>query len=75
MASGPTEVPLQHCMQRWEQTGGAGSHRAAGQRVLAAITSCWDEFPDWSAAIDGYRLYRRDRGERWRGCPLHQEVD
>jgi len=29
---------------------------------LVAITETWwDEFRNWSAAIDGYRLFRRDR--------------
>ncbi|GAB0208942.1 mitochondrial enolase superfamily member 1 [Grus japonensis] len=39
---------------------------------LVAITETWwDESHDWSAAIDGYRLFRRDRrGRRGRGVAL-----
>ena len=33
---------------------------------LVAITETWwDESHNWSMAIDGYRLFRRDR--QWRG--------
>ena len=47
---------------------------------LIAITETWcNESHDWSAATDGYRLFRRDRqgrrGGGWRACPLHQEMD
>jgi len=32
----------------------------------------WDESHDWSVAIDGYRLFRRDRqGRRGRGLALY----
>lgn len=32
---------------------------------LAATTGTWwDESHDWSATVDGYRLFSRDRGER-----------
>ncbi|KAK4824986.1 hypothetical protein QYF61_022512 [Mycteria americana] len=40
---------------------------------LVAITETWwDESHDWSAAIDGYRLFRRGRqGRRGRGIALY----
>jgi len=39
---------------------------------LVAITETWwDDSPDWSAAMDGYKLFRRDRqGKRGGGVAL-----
>jgi len=37
---------------------------------LVALTEpWWDGSHDWSAAVNGYRLFRRDRRGRW-GGPL-----
>ena len=39
---------------------------------LAAVPETWwDECHDWSAAINGYRLFRRDRGRRGGGVALY----
>jgi len=40
---------------------------------LVAITEAWwDDSDDWSAAIDGYKLFRRDRrGKRGGGVALY----
>ena len=39
--------------------------------VVAITETWWDESHDWSATIDGYRLFRRDRqGKRGRGLPF-----
>jgi len=40
---------------------------------LVTITETWwDDFDDWSSAIDGYRLFRRDRqGKRGSGVALY----
>ena len=40
--------------------------------VVAITETWWDESHDWSAAIDGYRLFRRDRqGRRGGGVALY----
>jgi len=43
------------------------------QFIAVALTETWgDECHDWSAAIDGYRLFRRDRrGRSGRGVALY----
>ena len=40
---------------------------------LVAITETWwDESHDWTVAIDGYKLFQRDRrGRRGRGVALY----
>jgi len=42
---------------------------------LGAITETWwDDFHDWSAAMDGYKLFRRDRqGKRGSEVALYVE--
>jgi len=38
------------------------------ESLIALTETWWDESHDWSVAIDGYRLFRRDRwGKRGRG--------
>ena len=40
--------------------------------LVAVTETWWDESHDWSAAIDGYRLFRRDRqGTRCGGVALY----
>ena len=34
--------------------------------LLAHIETWWDESHHWCVAIDGYRLFTRDRKKRWR---------
>jgi len=39
---------------------------------VALTETWWDESHDWSAAIDGHRMFRRDRrGKRGGGIALH----
>jgi len=39
--------------------------------LIALTETWWDESRDWSVAIDGYRLFRRDRrGKRGGGIAL-----
>jgi len=73
MADSPAAVPLNQSMQRGQQTGRAGSHHAARKQDLAAITETWwDVSHDLTVAIDGYRLFRRDRrGRRGGGVTLY----
>jgi len=40
--------------------------------LIAITETWWDESHDWNAAIDGYRLLRKDRrGRRGRGIALY----
>ncbi|KAJ7400797.1 mitochondrial fission process protein 1 [Pitangus sulphuratus] len=40
--------------------------------VFAIIETWWDDSHDWSAAMDGYKLFRRDRrGKRGGGVALY----
>ncbi|KAK4826957.1 hypothetical protein QYF61_012806 [Mycteria americana] len=40
--------------------------------LIAITETWWDESHDWSAVIDGYKLFRRDRqGRRGRGVALY----
>jgi len=40
--------------------------------LIAITETWWDESHDWSVAIDGYRLFRRDRqGRRGGGIALY----
>ena len=42
--------------------------------VIALSETWWDESHDWSAAINGYRLNRRDRwGKRGGGVALYNK--
>jgi len=45
-----------------------------GCDLIGIMEMWWDGFYDWSAAMEGYRLFRKDRqGEMRRGCcPLCQ---
>ncbi|KAK4810734.1 hypothetical protein QYF61_007708 [Mycteria americana] len=40
--------------------------------IVAITETWWDDLHDWSAAMDGYKLFRRDRqGRRGGGVPLY----
>lgn len=40
--------------------------------LIAIAEPWWDESQDWSAAVDGYKLFRRDRpGRRGVGVALY----
>ncbi|PKU42645.1 mitochondrial fission process protein 1 [Limosa lapponica baueri] len=40
--------------------------------VVAIMETWWDDLHDWSAAMDGYKLFRRDRqGRRGEGVALY----
>ena len=40
--------------------------------LVAIIGTWWDDSHDWSAAMDGYKLFRRDRrGKRGGGVALY----
>ena len=42
--------------------------------LIAVTETWWDESHDWSVAINGYRLFRRDRqGKRGGGIALYIE--
>ena len=44
----------------------------ACRKKVATTETWWDESQDWSVAIDGYRLFRRDRqGRRGKGFGLY----
>ena len=38
--------------------------RQAGYDLVAITETWWDHSPDWSAAMSGYELFRRDRQHR-----------
>lgn len=39
--------------------------------IVVIMETCWDDSQNRSAAIDGYKLFRRDRGgRRWGGVAL-----
>lgn len=62
IAKNLAEVFLHQCMQNGQQTGEAGSHCVAISYNLTAFAETWwDESCDWSAAVNGYRMFRRDR--------------
>jgi len=72
-ANSPDEVPLHERTQHGKQTGRAGRYCAARKLRSNALTETWwDESHEWSMAIDGYRLFRRDRwGKRGGGIALY----
>ena len=40
--------------------------------MVAITETCWDDSHNWSAAMDGYKLFRRDRqGRRGGGVALY----
>ncbi|PKU31150.1 hypothetical protein llap_18546 [Limosa lapponica baueri] len=65
MAGGPTEVSLHQCMQHRQQQEELEAILLQESYDVVAITETWwDKSYDWSVAIDGYKLFRRDRRER-----------
>ena len=46
--------------------------RQASYDLVAIMETWWDRSHDWSAAIDGYKLFRKDRqGRRGGGVALY----
>ncbi|GAB0203831.1 mitochondrial enolase superfamily member 1 [Grus japonensis] len=44
--------------------------------IVAIMETWWDDSHNWSAAMDGYKLFRRDRqGRRGGGVALHTQVN
>jgi len=65
MPDSPSEVPLHECMQPGQPTGELEATMLLESYDLVASTDTWwDESHDWSAAIDGCRLFRRDSCRR-----------
>ena len=58
---------LYQCMQHGQQTRIVRSHCAAGNDLVAITETWWDHSHDWSAAMDGYKLFRKDRQGRMGG--------
>ncbi|KAK4820693.1 hypothetical protein QYF61_003613 [Mycteria americana] len=69
----PAEVPLHQCTQHGQQAGGAEAIVHQENYDTVAITETWwDDSHNWSAAMDGYKHFRRDRqGRRGGGVALY----
>jgi len=66
MADSPDEMPLHECAQHGKQEELEATVLLESYDLIAIAETWWDEFHDWSVAIDGYRLFSRDR-QRKRG--------
>lgn len=54
MANSSAEVPLQANRQEELEI----------YDLVATTGTWWEESHDWSVTVNGYRLFKRDRGER-----------
>lgn len=75
MVSCSAEVPLYQYTQHGDKQEKLEATVQLEINDLIAITEMWwDESVDCGAASDGYRLFIRDKQERWgrsgMGCPL-----
>ena len=72
---GSVEVHLHQCTQHGQQTRRVGRQqivRQASYDLVAITETWWDLSHDWSAAMDGYKLLRKDRqGRRGGGVALY----
>lgn len=74
---GTAEAPPELRMQHFQQMG-VGSHRAAGKLQpsyhkwnLMIWVQSWESGYQWLQAVQK----GQERKERWRGCPLHKEMN
>ena len=61
---GSAEVHLHQCTQHGQQTRRVGRQqivRQASYDLVAITETWWDCSHDWSAEMDGYKLFRKDR--------------
>ena len=64
MANIPDEMPLHECTQYGKREQLEATVLLESYNLIAIIETWWDRSHDWSMAINGYRLFSRDRQKK-----------